>query len=307
VHLSKDYLAGTAQEDWIPLRSSDYYRDRRIDLLLQSRVSSLDTTRRRIVLENGKALEFGALLLATEADPVHLPIEGATDSQLHYLRTFADSKAIIAKAASAKGVVIVGASFIGLAPDDRKAVLSMDEPLAALWVYDLTRNTRTRLTFGHENSSHPVWSPDGSQIAYTQGGGAANDAGPTSSQQGIQRYRRGKTAPVAGPGKRDAAGIVRLVARWPLPYVSYRYLRHRRRFRPLDSPALWRPQIVFLRYGTRDQLYAQFSPDGRWVAYSSNETGRNEVYVPLSPRPARSGRCHRTAGPCRVGGGMAQS
>src|SRR5258705_2488486 len=113
-NLSKDYLAGTAQEEWIPLRPSDYYRDRRINLLLHSRVSSLDTKRRRIVLENGKALEFGALLLATGADPVHLPIEGATDSQLHYLRTFADSKTIIAKAASAKRVVVVGASFIGL-------------------------------------------------------------------------------------------------------------------------------------------------------------------------------------------------
>jgi len=113
-NLSKDYLAGTAQEEWIPLRPSDYYRDRRIDLLLHSRVSSLDTKNRRIVLESGKALEFGALLLATGAEPVHLPIEGATDSQLQYLRTFADSKAIIAKAASAKRVVVVGASFIGL-------------------------------------------------------------------------------------------------------------------------------------------------------------------------------------------------
>src|SRR5207302_2502312 len=113
-NLSKDYLAGTAQEDWIPLRPPEYYRDRRIDLLLHSRVSSLDTKGRRVVLEDGKALEFGALLLATGADPVHLPIEGATDSQLHYLRTFADSKAIIAKASSAKRVVVVGASFIGL-------------------------------------------------------------------------------------------------------------------------------------------------------------------------------------------------
>jgi NADPH-dependent 2,4-dienoyl-CoA reductase/sulfur reductase-like enzyme len=107
-------MAGTAKEEWIPLRPSDYYRDRRIDLLLHSRVASLDTKSRRIVLESGKALEFGALLLATGADPVHLPIEGAADSQLHYLRTFADSKAIIAKAASAKRVVVVGASFIGL-------------------------------------------------------------------------------------------------------------------------------------------------------------------------------------------------
>ena len=113
-NLSKDYLAGTAQEEWIPLRSSDYYRDRRIDLLLSSRVSSLDTKRRRIMLENGKELEFGALLLSTGADPVRLPIEGATNAQLHYLRTFADSKAIIARAASAKRVLVIGASFIGL-------------------------------------------------------------------------------------------------------------------------------------------------------------------------------------------------
>jgi NADPH-dependent 2,4-dienoyl-CoA reductase/sulfur reductase-like enzyme len=83
-NLSKDYLAGTAQEDWIPMRSSDYYRDRKIDLVLRSLVSSLDTKRRRIVLENGKALEFGTLLLATGADPIRLPIEGATDSQVHY-------------------------------------------------------------------------------------------------------------------------------------------------------------------------------------------------------------------------------
>jgi NADPH-dependent 2,4-dienoyl-CoA reductase/sulfur reductase-like enzyme/nitrite reductase/ring-hydroxylating ferredoxin subunit len=113
-NLSKDYLAGTAQEEWIPLRSSDYYSDRRIDLLLNSRVSSLDTKRRRILLEDGEELEFGALLLATGADPVRLPIQGATDAQLHYLRTFADSKAIIARAASAKRVLVIGASFIGL-------------------------------------------------------------------------------------------------------------------------------------------------------------------------------------------------
>jgi len=113
-NLSKDYLAGTAQEDWVPLRSPEYYRERRIDLLLNSRASAIDTRRKQILLENGKALEFGALLLATGADPVHLPIEGASGSQVHYLRTFADSKAIIAKAASAKRVVVVGASFIGL-------------------------------------------------------------------------------------------------------------------------------------------------------------------------------------------------
>src|SRR6202051_4085122 len=113
-NLSKDFLAGTAPDDWIPLRSPEYYRDRRIDLVLGSRVSSLNIKDKRVQLENGKTYGFGALLIATGADPIRLQIEGATDSQIHYLRTFADSRAIVARAASAKRVVVVGASFIGL-------------------------------------------------------------------------------------------------------------------------------------------------------------------------------------------------
>ncbi|HEY1263797.1 MAG TPA: Rieske 2Fe-2S domain-containing protein, partial [Terriglobales bacterium] len=72
-NLSKDFLAGTAPEDWIPLRSPDYYRDRRIELLLNSRVVSLDPGGKSVMLENGKSYSFGAVLLATGADPVHLP------------------------------------------------------------------------------------------------------------------------------------------------------------------------------------------------------------------------------------------
>ena len=113
-NLSKDFLAGTAQEDWLPLRSSDFYVGHRIELVLNTRVATLDAKQKYVQLENGQRHSFGALLLATGADPVHLDISGAPGSQLFYLRTFADSRAIIAKAASAKSVVVVGASFIGL-------------------------------------------------------------------------------------------------------------------------------------------------------------------------------------------------
>jgi NADPH-dependent 2,4-dienoyl-CoA reductase/sulfur reductase-like enzyme len=113
-NLSKDFLAGTAQDDWIPLRSPDWYSERKIDLVLNSRVTSLDTKQKKITTENGRTYEYGALLLATGADPVKLPVEGASPSQTLYLRSFADSKAIIARAASSKQVVVVGASFIGL-------------------------------------------------------------------------------------------------------------------------------------------------------------------------------------------------
>ena len=113
-NLSKDFLAGTAQDNWIPLRSPEYYTERRIELLLNSSVSALDVEHRRVQLENGRTYAFEAVLIATGADPVRLPIPGAVDAQIHYLRTFADSRAIVAKAASAKRVVVAGASFIGL-------------------------------------------------------------------------------------------------------------------------------------------------------------------------------------------------
>jgi len=113
-NLSKDYLAGTAPDEWIPLRSPDYYRDRNIDLVLNARVSSLNVTQKRIQLENGTSYNFGALLLATGADPVKFSIPGASEFQLHYLRTFADSRMLAQKATSAQQVVLVGASFIAL-------------------------------------------------------------------------------------------------------------------------------------------------------------------------------------------------
>jgi len=113
-NLSKDFLAGTAPDDWIPLRAPEYYAERDIDLVLDSRASSIDVRQKRVQLEGGRQVEFGALLIATGAEPVRLDIPGATASQIHYLRTFADSRAIVAKAATAKCAVVVGASFIGL-------------------------------------------------------------------------------------------------------------------------------------------------------------------------------------------------
>lgn len=113
-NLSKDYLAGHAQEDWIPLRPPEFYAERRIELVLGSRVASIDVTARQVLLENGTRRTFDALLIATGADPVRLSIPGADGAQVHYLRSFADSRAIVDKARAAKHVVVVGASFIGL-------------------------------------------------------------------------------------------------------------------------------------------------------------------------------------------------
>jgi NADPH-dependent 2,4-dienoyl-CoA reductase/sulfur reductase-like enzyme/nitrite reductase/ring-hydroxylating ferredoxin subunit len=113
-NLSKDYLAGKAQEDWIPLRPPDYYSNQHIELVLNTPVSALDLRARTVTVEDGRTYPFGALLIATGAEPVRLTVPGADDSHLFYLRTIADSNAIIAKAPSAKRAVVVGASFIGL-------------------------------------------------------------------------------------------------------------------------------------------------------------------------------------------------
>jgi NADPH-dependent 2,4-dienoyl-CoA reductase/sulfur reductase-like enzyme/nitrite reductase/ring-hydroxylating ferredoxin subunit len=113
-NVSKDYLAGTAAPEWMPLRSPDWYRDARVDLQLGTRVEAIDPKKRRIRLEDGRSLPYEAMLLATGATPVRLDVPGATLPHVHYLRTLRDSESIIERAQRAKRVVVVGASFIGL-------------------------------------------------------------------------------------------------------------------------------------------------------------------------------------------------
>ena len=114
-NLSKDYLAGTAQEDWIPLHPPEFYRDHGIAIIRDHRVMALEPKARRVRLDNGETRDYGAMLLATGATPVRLERDMDRSSPpVHYLRTFEDSKRIIGAAAAAKSVVILGASFIGL-------------------------------------------------------------------------------------------------------------------------------------------------------------------------------------------------
>ena len=101
-NLSKDYLAGEAQDDWIPMWPPELYEERHVELVLGTRVASIDPAARTISLENGTRREYGALLLATGADPVRLPVPGNNKDQILYLRTFADSRAIVERARRAR-------------------------------------------------------------------------------------------------------------------------------------------------------------------------------------------------------------
>ncbi|HEY3950783.1 FAD-dependent oxidoreductase [Phenylobacterium sp.] len=113
-NLSKDYLAGNAPEEWIPLRPAEFHQAQKIDLQLKARVSALDVDARMVTLEDGRKVGYGALLLATGAEPIRLPTPGADQPHVHTLRSLADSRAIIAAAEKAKSAVVIGASFIGL-------------------------------------------------------------------------------------------------------------------------------------------------------------------------------------------------
>ena len=113
-NLSKDYLAGTAEEAWMPLRSATFYADNDIDLHLRTSVTGIDTKARAVTTDDGRSFPFERLLLATGAEPVRPKIPGAERPHVFCLRSMADCRAIIGKAGTAKTAVILGAGFIGL-------------------------------------------------------------------------------------------------------------------------------------------------------------------------------------------------
>ena len=113
-NLSKDYLAGNAQEDWVPLRPDSFYAKNGIDLRLKTKVTAIDVPGRKVQLADGSTVVYDRLLLATGAEPVRLTIPGADQPHVHTHLSLGDCKAIIDDAKAARRAVVMGASFIGL-------------------------------------------------------------------------------------------------------------------------------------------------------------------------------------------------
>jgi NADPH-dependent 2,4-dienoyl-CoA reductase/sulfur reductase-like enzyme len=113
-NLSKDYLAGNAPEEWVPLRPDTYYADNGIDLRRGVRIGAIQPRDRNVVLADGSMVAYDRLLLATGAEPVRLAVPGASPADIFTLRSLADCRAIIARASTARRVLVIGASFIGL-------------------------------------------------------------------------------------------------------------------------------------------------------------------------------------------------
>lgn len=113
-NLSKDYLAGSAPEEWVPLRGPDWYAEKGIDLRLGAKIGAIKPSDRQVMLTDGGTLAYDRLLLATGAEPIRLSVPGAQPADVLTLRSLADCRAIIARARGARRVLVIGASFIGL-------------------------------------------------------------------------------------------------------------------------------------------------------------------------------------------------
>jgi len=113
-NLSKDYLAGAAPEEWVPLRGDDWYAENGIDLRLGTKIGAVRPREHEVLLADGSTIAYDRLLLATGAEPIRLAVPGAAPSDVLTLRSLADCRAIIARAGAARRVLVIGASFIGL-------------------------------------------------------------------------------------------------------------------------------------------------------------------------------------------------
>ena len=182
-----------------------------------------------------------------------------------------------------------------LSPDGKRLAFSMDSAAGGvasdIWVKDLDRDTPSRLTFLDGRNDYPIWTPDGQNIIFVSRGTAntqglywirsdgAREAQRLTSSTSTERPRS-----ILPDGKRlgfSAQGIAGSTDIFTAQIGG-----------DPGQPKLEKPELFL---GTPfDELYPAFSPDGRWLAYQSNESGMNEVYV--RPFPGPGGRWQISSG-----------
>ncbi len=175
------------------------------------------------------------------------------------------------------GDPIVQGQGLGVAPNGSRVVVSVD---GDIWVYDLERDLGTRLTFTQEGNVNPAWMPSSLEVSYQSADGV------------VVQIADGSEAAKVAFEREDGAGSGS--ASWSTDgrYVAYAAADPAGGeggiwYRQIDSGGSLSEPISYLRTQS-SEIQQQVSPDGRYLAYRSNESGRDEVYV--RPFPEGSGK-----------------
>ena len=164
---------------------------------------------------------------------------------------------------------------LALSPDGKKVAFersgTQSPGIYSLWLYDFERGVTTRFTFDSHLDSDPVWSPDGSQIAFGSNKGGTVDLYRKPSNLSGQEEPLFKSKQDKLPTSWSPDGGFLLYSKVdPQPYELW--------LLPVGSAGA-ESKPVLVERAESNQVDGRFSPDGRWVAYFSDESGRNEIYV----------------------------
>jgi serine/threonine-protein kinase len=183
-----------------------------------------------------------------------------------------------------RGAVPRQYTYPRLSPDGRRVALDIRDQESDIWILDLARDTLTRFTFDPLNDTYPVWTPDGKRIIHATG--ASNGSGGSgdlkaASADGTGRAESlmtganviptsispdGTTVIVRDPGVKGGTdlSIVRLGG-------------------PSTAIGAGKPRVEKLIQTSFTEINGEVSPDGRWLAYQSNASGQEQIYVQPFP------------------------
>jgi len=202
---------------------------------------------------------------------------GSADARLQWFDRAGNSQALLGDVAQY--------SAPRISPDGRRALISISGAQPAtndLWAYPAAGGVSTRLTFGPGDKYWCVWSPDSKSIAYA---GYSNDQ-PAIFRQPADGSGAPEVLTILPPGYRTPAAVDWSSDARFLSFDAFNTSTNREESWVLSLAG--DHTLVPAAAVSADQFDANFSPDGRWLAYFSYETGRPEVYV--VPFPAGGGK-----------------